>query len=341
MRPFDAILHTPETEIVRPLIAAATLDNKQVLRATALAQKWTEHLRTTSPPAIEGLLQDIGLASPAGLALMGLAEALLRTPDDATINELIDDKLGDSLTESDLVARRMVSRLAEFGLGISNMILESDEGLRGKIKSASLPFMRMALRRVVRRMGNNFIIGEDVKQAFENAAGWAARGHLMHYDMLGEGARTMQDADRYFSHYQQLINAMKGQSGRAMADNAGVSIKLSALHPRFEELQKDRVMSELYPRVLDLCERAAGANIVLCIDAEEADRFEITLDVIEKLALEPQLKHWTGLGFAVQAYQTRARAAVDWFVNLAERRGSKLTLRLLKVAYFVKDMIGL
>jgi RHH-type proline utilization regulon transcriptional repressor/proline dehydrogenase/delta 1-pyrroline-5-carboxylate dehydrogenase len=338
MRPFDSYLHQPEDDIVRPLTEAATLAPTDAEQATARAVRWVEYIRANPPPAIEGLLQDIGLASPAGLALMGLAEALLRIPDDATVNVLIEDKLGPSLGAHELEAKRLISRVAEFGLGISHRLLSGDNVLEEKLKQASLPFMRLALRRIVRRMGHNFIIGEGVQDAFMNAADWANRGHLMHYDMLGEGARTMADADRHFARYQQLIDALQVQNqnraGTAMADNPGVSIKLTALHPRFDELQHARVMAEVLPRVRDLCLRAAKANIVLCIDAEEADRFELTLDIIEALALDPQLKDWAGLGFALQAYQTRARAAVDWFADLARRRGNKMTLRLVKGAYW-------
>ncbi|MGE3770442.1 MAG: L-glutamate gamma-semialdehyde dehydrogenase [Bdellovibrionales bacterium] len=334
MRPFDSYLHQPEEKLVRPLMTAATLGPQETAQVVTRAKRWVEYLRSHQPPAVEGLLQDVGLSSPAGLALMGLAEALLRIPDDATINALIEDKLGPSLGgAAELEAKRLISRIAEFGLGMSHKILASDNILGEGLKTASLPFMRMALRRIVRRMGTNFIIGEDVHDAFANAADWAKRGHLMHYDMLGEGARTMADADRHYSRYQQLIDALKPFSSN-MYDNAGVSIKLTAMHPRFEELQHDRVMSEVLPRVRDLCERAARANIVLCIDAEEADRFEITLDIIEKLALDEKLKSWGGLGFALQAYQTRARPAIDWFADLAKRRGNKLTLRLVKGAYW-------
>lgn len=334
-RPFDALLHMPEAGIVRPLLAEADLSPAERERVAQKATHWINHIRTAEPPAMEALLQDIGLMTPAGLALMGLAEALLRIPDDATVNALIEDKLGDGLADYEIEASRLLAKLADVGLGLSQRILTADNVLEKLLKHASLPVMRAILRRIIRRMGNNFIIGEDVARAFTMAASWAARGYLMHYDMLGEGARTMADADRYYERYHQLIVALKNQATKPLLfDNPGVSIKLSALHPRFEETQRQRVMQELYPRARALCMAAMESNIALVIDAEEADRYELTLDIIEALALDPALKHWAGLGFALQAYGVRARPTVDWFIDLARRRGTKVTLRLVKGAYW-------
>lgn len=333
-RPFDALLHMTEADIVRPLLTEAELGPEQREQIAQKATDWINYIRTTEPPAMEGLLQDVGLMTPAGLALMGLAEALLRVPDDATVNALIEDKLGDGLADYEIEASRLLAKLADVGLGLSQKILSADNVLEKLLKHATLPVMRAVLRRIIRRMGNNFIIGEDVPKAFANAASWAARGYLMHYDMLGEGARTMADADRYYARYQQVITALRPHATKGLFDNPGVSIKLSALHPRFEELQRHRVMQELLPRVRQLCMAALESNIALVIDAEEADRYELTLDVIEAMALDPALKNWAGLGFALQAYGVRARATVDWFIDLARRRGTKVTLRLVKGAYW-------
>ncbi len=280
--------------------------------AARVAQPWVQAVRKHPPPfwAMESLLKEYPISSAEGLALMRLAEALLRVPDAETAIALTADQLGRADFESS--ADSGLARLSHTAIAMSKKFLPDgrhENGLLGKLGARTVV---AATLRAVQLLGRQFVLGRDIGEALREAGDARRdRPNLRYsYDMLGEGARTDEDALRYLASYEDAIGTL---AGRARADapveaNDGISIKLSALHPRYEDAQRERVLAELVPRVWRLCERAARANINLTIDAEEMDRLELSLDVFEALAalVAQQQPRWQGFGLALQSYQTRA-----------------------------------
>lgn len=289
---------------------------------------------------LDTFLQEYGLHSDEGVALMCLAESLLRVPDAETTDALIRDKvvpanwaehLGDSaslLVNASTWGLMLTGRV----IGVDAWASRSVGDLVGHLVARlGEPVVRAALRKALRILGREFVLGTDIEQALERSVPTAGYS----FDMLGEAARTAEVAEAYYRSYQQAIAAV-GAAGRAgYADGGcGVSVKLSALHPRYEYAQRDRVFDELLPRLVDLCRRAAALDMPLTIDAEEADRLELSLDLLEAVARAPQLAGWQGLGVAVQAYGKRAHACLDWLAALARSAGRRLNVRLVKGAYW-------
>jgi RHH-type transcriptional regulator, proline utilization regulon repressor / proline dehydrogenase / delta 1-pyrroline-5-carboxylate dehydrogenase len=285
---------------------------------TTLAASIAEKLRNQKSAGgragiVQGLLQEFSLSSQEGVALMCLAEALLRIPDKGTRDALIRDKistgnwhphLGNSpslfvnaATWGLLLTGKLVSTHNEAGLtsSLSRIIGKSGE-----------PMIRKGVDMAMRLMGEQFVTGETIAEALANATRFEAKGFRYSYDMLGEAALTEHDAQKYLASYEQAIHSIgKASHGRGIYEGPGISIKLSALHPRYSRAQYERVMDELYPRLLSLTLLAKKYDIGLNIDAEEADRLEISLDLLERLCFEPQLAGWNGIGFVIQAYQKR------------------------------------
>jgi RHH-type proline utilization regulon transcriptional repressor/proline dehydrogenase/delta 1-pyrroline-5-carboxylate dehydrogenase len=291
---------------------------------------------------VQGLLQEFSLSSDEGIALMCLAEALLRIPDDATRDALIRDKIGrgDWRAHVGRSASTFVNAAA-WGLVVTGKLVSThDESrLAGALVRATSrlgePVVRKAVDVGMRLMGRQFVAGETIAEALAQARRMEAAGFRYSYDMLGEAAMTADDARRYLASYEQAIDAIgKASAGRGVIDGPGISIKLSALHPRYALAQRERVMAELYPRVRDLVARAHGYGIGINIDAEESERLEISLDLLEALCAEPALEAWGGIGFVVQAYQKRAPFVIDFVVDLARRTGHRLMVRLVKGAYW-------
>ncbi|MDP3761865.1 MAG: L-glutamate gamma-semialdehyde dehydrogenase [Ramlibacter sp.] len=308
--------------------------------AARVARPWVEAVRKHPPPfwAMESLLKEYPISTAEGLALMRLAEALLRVPDAETAIALTADQLGRADFES--AADGALSRLSRTAIAMSKRFLpdgQNEGGLFGKLGARTVV---AATLRAVQLLGRQFVLGQEMGEALREAD--SARRNMKNlrysYDMLGEGARTDRDALRYLASYQDAIEtiAARAQTGNAVEANDGISIKLSALHPRYEDAQRERVMAELVPRVWSLCERAARANINLAIDAEEMDRLEISLDVFEALAAQVARQHpqWQGFGLALQSYHTRALELVDHVAALARRYGLRLMCRLVKGAYW-------
>jgi RHH-type proline utilization regulon transcriptional repressor/proline dehydrogenase/delta 1-pyrroline-5-carboxylate dehydrogenase len=314
--------------------------------AVRVARPWVEAVRKHPPPfwAMESLLKEYPISSAEGLALMRLAEALLRVPDAETAIALTADQLGRADFES--ATDGALSRLSHTAIAMSKKFLPDpstgsrrteDTGLLGKLGARTVV---AATLRAVQLLGRQFVLGQEMGEALREAD--AARRDVKalrySYDMLGEGARTDKDALRYLASYQDAIEtlAARAQAGKPVEANDGISIKLSALHPRYEDAQRERVMAELVPRVWSLCERAARANINLAIDAEEMDRLEISLDVFEALAVQVarQYPQWKGFGLALQSYHTRALELVEHVASLARRYGLRLMCRLVKGAYW-------
>src|SRR5688500_12307453 len=335
----------PEPQAVGALIEGATLDPAQQQRAKSLALDLALNVRSTRREAsgADALIQTFSLSSEEGIALMCLAEALLRIPDADTADALIRDKIGRGDWRSHAgLSESMFVNAACWGLVVTGKLVAAppDAGLLGRALSESLgrlgePVIRAAMRAAMRFLGEQFVLGETIDAAIERARACEARGFRYSYDMLGEAALTASDAQRYELAYTTALHAIgRAAAGRGVVDGPGLSVKLSALHPRYSRSQRDRVMHELLPRIAALARLAAEHDIGLNIDAEEADRLELSLDLIEALARDTETLRWDGLGVVVQAYQKRAPLVIDWMIALARNTGRRMMVRLVKGAYW-------
>lgn len=337
-----AAYRRPETECLPLLIAPATSPNPEAVEqlATRLVQSLRDkrHKKTTG---VEALVQEYSLSSQEGVALMCLAEALLRIPDRATRDALIRDKVSKGDWKSHTDSPSLFVNAATWGLMITGKLVSvhSEQKLGGAltrlIAKGGEPLIRQGVNTAMRMMGEQFVTGQTIAAALANSRKLEDKGFRYSYDMLGEAATTEEDALRYLQSYEQAIHAIgQAAQGRGIYEGPGISIKLSALHPRYSRAQRERVMHELYPRLLRLAELARQYDIGLNIDAEEADRLDISLDLLEQLCFAPTLTGWNGIGFVVQAYQRRAFFVLDWLIDLARRSKHRLMIRLVKGAYW-------
>lgn len=338
-----AAYRRPEAECLAPLLDAATLPDAIGRAAAATATSLVTALRAKHKgTGVEGLVQEYALSSQEGVALMCLAEALLRIPDTATRDALIRDKIAGGDWRAHVGdGRSLFVNAATWGLVVTGKLTGSvnDSGLGAAltrlIARAGEPVIRRGVDMAMRMMGEQFVTGETIAEALKRARPLEARGFRYSYDMLGEAATTAADADRYFRDYENAVRAIgEASAGRGIYEGPGISIKLSALHPRYVRAQAVRVMDELLPRVKALAVMAKGYDIGLNIDAEEADRLELSLGLLESLATDPDLAGWDGLGFVVQAYGKRCPFAIDWIVDLARRANRRIMVRLVKGAYW-------
>ena len=291
---------------------------------------------------VEGLVQEYSLASDEGVALMCLAEALLRIPDTPTRDALIRDKIADGDWGSHLGGGKpLFVNAATWGLVVTGKLVGSldNRGLSAAltrvIARAGAPVIRRGVDLAMRMMGEQFVTGVTIDEALKRARAMETKGFRYSYDMLGEAAATAADAERYFADYERAIHAIgEASNGRGIEQGPGISIKLSALHPRYVRAQAGRVMGELLPRVLQLALLAKDYDIGFNIDAEEADRLELSLDLFESLAMDPALADWNGLGFVVQGYGKRCPFVIDWIIDLARRARRRIMVRLVKGAYW-------
>lgn len=308
--------------------------------AAAVAAPWVRAVRENPPPfwAMESLLKEYPISSAEGLALMRLAEALLRVPDAETAIALTADQLGRADFEGG--ADSTLARLSSTAIAMSKKFLPESGGQAGLMAKLGAKTVVAATLRAVQLLGRQFVLGQTIEEGMKEAASARKKqGNLsFSFDMLGEGARTDADALRYLASYEYAIAAIArtADPARSSAHNDGISIKLSALHPRFEDLQYERVMEELVPRVWTLCRAAASANLNLTIDAEEVDRLELSLAVFEALAqrVTEHCPQWAGLGLAMQAYQSRAVELIEHVAALARQYKIKFMCRLVKGAYW-------
>ena len=337
----------PEEECLPPLLAAATLPEPVARAARGLARSLVEALRAKGGRGgVEALMREFSLSSEEGVALMCLAEALLRIPDSGTRDALIRDKVGARDWRSHLGhSPSLFVNAATWGLVVTGKLTatSSEAGLAAAltrlIGRSGEPVIRKGVDLAMRMLGEQFVCGQTIEEALANSRRMEAKGFRYSYDMLGEAAATAADAARYFRDYEGAIHAIgKAAGGRGVVDGPGISLKLSALHPRYARAQRERVMGELLPRVLALAALARGYDIGLNIDAEEADRLDLSLDILEALCFAPELAGWDGIGFVVQAYGKRAFATVDWLVDLARRSGHRLMVRLVKGAYWDSEI---
>ncbi|WP_256078595.1 trifunctional transcriptional regulator/proline dehydrogenase/L-glutamate gamma-semialdehyde dehydrogenase [Massilia sp. YIM B04103] len=313
-------------------------------QAQTLAQRLVNSVREkrTRSSGVDALMHEFSLSSEEGVALMCLAEALLRIPDSATADRLIADKiskgdwrkhLGESpslfvnaATWGLLVTGKLVSSSSEQGLG---------SALTRLIAKGGEPLIRKGVDLAMRMLGNQFVTGQTIDEAIKNGRENESSGYRYSYDMLGEAALTEADAANYYAAYETAIHAIgRASNGRGIKEGPGISVKLSALHPRYSRAQRERVMNELLPRLRQLVLLAKGYDIGLNIDAEEADRLELSLDLMEAMAFDPALAGYDGIGFVVQAYQKRCPFAIDFLIDLAKRSGRKFMVRLVKGAYW-------
>jgi len=343
-RGIDAVWRTPEPKCVPPLIRAARLDAEMQARIRVQARELVAGLRATRTRSsgVDALMKEFSLSSQEGVALMCLAEALLRVPDSATADRLIRDKLAHRDWRAHLGhSPSLFVNAATWGLLVTGRLVgtSSAQGLSSALTRmlarGGEPLIRRGMDLAMRLLGEQFVTGRNIAEALERSATARRRGYRYSFDMLGEAAMTAADARRYHAGYEQAVHAIgKASAGRGVIDGDGISVKLSALHPRYVWSQRERVLAELRRRLKSLCVLARDYDIGLNIDAEEADRLELSLDLLEALALDDELAGWQGLGFVVQAYQKRAPQVVDWIVELARRSGRRLMVRLVKGAYW-------
>ena len=341
---FTAPYAADDIAIARQLLVAARLSGEREARIDRTATRLIEAIRANDDPlgGVEDMLREFALSTKEGLALMVLAEALLRVPDARTADRFIEDKLGEGdFIHHETRSSAFLVNASAWALGMSARVIqpgETPDGTIGRlVKRLGAPAVRAATRQAMRLMGSHFVLGETIEAALARAKSGAAPRYS--FDMLGEGARTAADAERYFNAYASAIEAIGASAGtRPLPDRPGISIKLSALHPRFEALSRQRVLDELVPRLIDLAQRAKSYDLNLTVDAEEADRLELSLEVIAAGFSDASLAGWDGFGLAIQAYQKRAAAVIDYASELAAKLNRRMMVRLVKGAYWDSEI---
>ncbi len=342
----------PESEAVADLLRMVPPKPGTAERAVEVARRLVAgaRARRDERPFLDAFLQEFGLSNQEGIALMCIAEALLRIPDDATADRLIAEQLagGDWAAHAGRSESLFVNA-STWGLMLTGGMLELEPAIRSDApgwlrrftRKAGEPLVRHAVRRAMRIIGAEFVVGRTIGEALARGARDPGLA-LCSYDMLGEGARTGADADRYLKAYEDAIDAIGRHAAAAgpgaAHERSSISIKLSALEPRYSLLQRERVIGRLVPRAIELARRAAAVGIQLTVDAEEADRLDLSLDVIAALAADPETRDWPGLGLAAQAYGKRAPAVIDWVAALAAECGRRMTVRLVKGAYWDSEI---
>jgi len=342
-----ALYRVDESARVKDLMAEAEVTHDQREAITDHARRLVETIRShqRDEGGMDAFMTEYELSSEEGVVLMCLAEALLRIPDGDTQDRLIKDKIGSANWESHLGhSHSWFVNASTWGLMLSGRILrwegKTDTGL-GKafariVARSGEPVIRQAIIQAMRILGRQFVMGRTIDEAMERAEALEAVGDRLSYDMLGEAARTQPDADRYFEAYFRAIGRIGKRAAvhKSPAEAPGLSVKLSALYPRYEWAQHNQVVQQVGPRLLELAREAKERDIGLTVDAEEADRLDLSLDLFDRVARDHTLKDWDGLGLAVQAYQKRATAVIDWLGELAGAAGRQLPVRLVKGAYW-------
>ena len=339
-----------EEQVIEHILPLAEVGVKARSRAWERARQMVLNIRQTEEGkgGVDALLNEYSLSSEEGVVLMCLAEALLRVPDSKTQDSLIRDKLSKGEWSQHLGnSDSLFVNASSWGLLVTGkMVNYSDKKqteqfgvLKRTIGRLGEPVIRSSVHYAMKIMGKQFVMGTTIDEAIERAKETETKGYVYSYDMLGEGARTMADAQRYFDSYMQAIHALgKAANGRGPIKSPGISVKLSAIHPRYEFTHRERVISELVPKLKELALAAKQYDIGFTVDAEEADRLDISLDIIETVFADPDLGAWQGFGLAVQAYQKRAIFVIEWLEELARRVGRKMMVRLVKGAYWDSEI---
>ena len=344
--PFQPPYAPDDGTIAARLLDGAELSVEAEARIDRVATRLIDAIRSSDDRmgGVEDMLREFALSTREGLALMVLAEALLRVPDSATADQFIEDKLGQGdFVHHETKSSAFLVNASAWALGMSARVIqpgETPQGTLGRLaKRLGVPAVRAATRQAMRLMGSHFVLGETIEAALARAQPRAAHAPRYSFDMLGEGARTADDAARYFNSYASAIEAIGRAAGdRPLPDRPGISVKLSALHPRFEAVSEKRVMTELVPRLIDLARQAKAYDLNFTVDAEEADRLELSLDVIAAAFGDATLKGWDGFGLAIQAYQKRAGAVIDYVDQLARSLDRRMMVRLVKGAYWDSEI---
>ena len=335
-----------ENAVIDHILPLAEVGVKARSRAWERARQIVLNIRKDQDgqSGVDALLNEFSLSSEEGVVLMCLAEALLRVPDKATQETLIRDKLANGDWSSHLGSSdSLFVNASSWGLLVTGKMVNYNDKtkeqqfgmLKKTIGRLGEPVIRKSVNFAMKIMGKQFVMGRTIDEAIERAADTEKKGYVYSYDMLGEGARTMKDAKRYFDSYMNAIHSIgKAANGRGPIKSPGISVKLSAIHPRYEFTHKERVMEEIVPKLKELALAAKKYDIGFTVDAEEADRLDISLDVIEAVFSDEDLGDWQGFGLAVQAYQKRAIFVIEWLTDLATRVGRKMMVRLVKGAYW-------
>ncbi|HEV7410452.1 MAG TPA: bifunctional proline dehydrogenase/L-glutamate gamma-semialdehyde dehydrogenase PutA [Bradyrhizobium sp.] len=341
--PQFAAPYAPDDGTIAPrLLATAGLSPEQEARVDRTATRLIGAIRAADDRlgGVEDMLREFALSTKEGLALMVLAEALLRVPDARTADQFIEDKLGQGdFVHHETKSSAFLVNASAWALGMSARVIqpgETPQGTLGRLtKRLGVPAVRAATRQAMRLMGSHFVLGETIEAALERARPHSPRIPRYSFDMLGEAARTADDAQRYFKSYASAIDAIgRDAVERPLPDRPGISVKLSALHPRFEAVSHARVMAELVPLLIELARRAKAYDLNFTVDAEEADRLELSLDAIAAAFSDASLAGWDGFGLAIQAYQKRAEAVIDYADDLARGLNRRMMVRLVKGAYW-------
>jgi RHH-type proline utilization regulon transcriptional repressor/proline dehydrogenase/delta 1-pyrroline-5-carboxylate dehydrogenase len=345
--PLDQAKFTDERQAVAAALASRPLsvEDRAAVQEEAAGLVRSTRRNANRQGVVESFLQEFSLSTREGLALMCLAEALLRTPDEETRDRLIAEKIASADWASHAGASdSLLVNASTWSLMLTGKLIDPDEEARSDLGGfirrlagrLGEPVIRRAVGAAVRIMGEQFVLGATIEKAIKRAA---QDGFICSFDMLGEGARTEADADRYEAAYASALKVVgRNAKGRGPEAGHGVSVKLSALSPRYDVRQPERVWGELYPRVKRLAVVAAEANINMTLDAEEADRLAISLEILERLAGEPELGTWAGLGLAVQAYQKRSPQVIEAVAGIARASGRRLMVRLVKGAYWDSEI---
>lgn len=337
-----------EIQAVQELLTQAQMSETEHTATQQLAQKLVQQVRENRIKAngVDALMHTFPLSSPEGLALMCLAEALLRIPDAITRNKLIQDKLTHGNWRSYLgQSPSHFVNAAAWGLWLTSQLSPTPHAnnvagsLKNTLSQVSAPLIRQSMNYGMRMLGKQFVAGQTIEEALQNSKTREQMGYRYSFDMLGEAALTAADAERYYQDYVNAIHAIGKAANHAdVYDGNGISVKLSALHPRYSRAQHTRVMAELLPKIKQLYILAKEYNIGLNIDAEEANRLELSLDLIEQLVSDPDLAGFQGIGFVVQAYQKRCPYVIDYLIDLARKNHQKLMIRLVKGAYWDSEI---
>jgi RHH-type proline utilization regulon transcriptional repressor/proline dehydrogenase/delta 1-pyrroline-5-carboxylate dehydrogenase len=344
-----AAYRADETQAAERVLAVAALPAEARDRIAETARRFVGEMRKArlGKGGIDAFLHEYALSSQEGIALMCLAEALLRIPDAETVDKLIRDKIAPADWGTHLGhSESLFVNASTWALMLTGRLVKGEAAqrdlrgaLRRLISRSGEPVVRQAVTAAMRILGRQFVMGRTIGEALERARPAERHGYRHSYDMLGEAARTAADAHRYFESYAAAIAAIgKAAGGRSVHDAPGISVKLSALHPRYEMAQRGRVLRELLPVTRELAGRAARSGIGFTIVAEEAERLDLSLDIVEALALDPELAGWGGFGLAIQAYQKRALPLVEWLADLARRGRRRLMVRLVKGAYWDSEI---
>ena len=346
----DRLYHASEEETVSALLELAQLEPAIRERINDRAQRLVQAVRDRKDERglMDAFMQEYDLSSEEGVVLMCLAEALLRIPDDDTAEKLIADKLGDADWESHLGrSSSVLVNASTWGLMLTGKLVALSEVTQSNFKTlirrmvnrSGEPMVRTAIRQAMKIMGHQYVMGRDIDEALDRSLQKKNRSYRHSFDMLGEAALTAEDSQRYMEAYRSAIRAIGAREKPGDIFSApSISVKLSALHPRFEFAQRDRVLRELGPRLRELAQLALAKGMALTGDTEEADRLMLTLDVFAEVLADPSLAGWNGLGLALQTYQKRAPAVIDWLAALSSGCGQRNPVRLDKGAYWDSEI---